>query len=174
MANITIKINGSEVSVPAGSTILDAAKKLNIKIPTLCYCPDVGCGVPNKPASCRLCLVEATGIRGPRKILAPACATPVAPNMEVWTNSQRARNARRTVLELILSDHPKTCLTCAKNQDCELQKLAAEFGIREIAFQGEKNKFPIDESAAIMRDLNKCIKCNACIEACPFKAIVKK
>ncbi len=166
MANITIKINGSEVSVPAGSTILDAAKKLNIKIPTLCYCPDVGCGVPNKPASCRLCLVEATGIRGPRKILAPACATPVAPNMEVWTNSQRARNARRTVLELLLSDHPKDCLTCAKNQDCELQKLAAEFGIREIAFQGEKNKFPIDESAAIMRDLNKCVMCRRCETVC--------
>ena len=166
MANITIKINGAEVSVPAGSTILDAAKKLNIKIPTLCYCPDVGCGVPNKPASCRLCLVEATGIRGPRKILAPACATPVAPNMEVWTNSQRARNARRTVLELLLSDHPKDCLTCAKNQDCELQKLAAEFGIREIAFQGETNKFPIDESAAIMRDLNKCVMCRRCETVC--------
>ena len=86
MANITIKINGTEVSVPAGSTILDAAKKINVRIPTLCYCPDVGCGVANKPASCRLCLVEAVGIRGPRKILAPACATPVAPNMEVWTN----------------------------------------------------------------------------------------
>ena len=131
MANITITINGKQVEVPQGSTILDAAKKLDIHIPTLCYCPDVGCGVANKPASCRLCLVEATGIRGPRKILAPACATPVAPNMEVWTNSARAMKARRTVLELLLSDHPQNCLTCAKNQECELQKLAAEFGIRE-------------------------------------------
>lgn len=166
MSNITIKINGTEVTVPAGSTILDAAKKINIKIPTLCYCPDVGCGVPNKPASCRLCLVEATGVRGPRKILAPACATPVAPNMEVWTNSQRARNARRTVLELLLSDHPQDCLTCAKSQDCELQKLAAEFGIREIAFQGARNEYELDESAAIMRDLNKCVMCRRCETVC--------
>ena len=89
--------------VPAGATILDAANKINVHIPKLCYCPDLGCGVANKPASCRLCLVEATGIRGPRKILAPACATPVAPNMEVWTNSARAMKARRTVLELLLS-----------------------------------------------------------------------
>ena len=166
MANITITINGKQVEVPAGSTILDAANKLNIHIPTLCYCPDVGCGVANKPASCRLCLVEATGIRGPRKILAPACATPVAPNMEVWTNSARAMKARRTVLELLLSDHPQNCLTCAKNQECELQKLAAEFGIREISFQGERNSFPVDESAAIMRDLSKCVMCRRCETVC--------
>ncbi len=166
MANITIKINGTEVSVAAGSTILDAAKKIGIKIPTLCYCPDVGCGVPNKPASCRLCLVEATGVRGPRKILAPACATPVAPNMEVWTNSQRARNARRTVLELMLSDHPQDCLTCAKNQECELQQLAHEFGIREIAYQGEQNNYELDQGSAIMRDLNKCVMCRRCETVC--------
>ena len=122
--------------------------------------------MPNKPASCRLCLVEATGIRGPRKILAPACATPVAPNMEVWTNSARAMKARRTVLELLLSDHPQNCLTCAKNQECELQKLAAEFGIREISYQGERNAFPIDESAAIMRDLSKCVMCRRCETVC--------
>ncbi len=166
MANITIKINDIPVEVPAGSTILDAANKLNIHIPTLCYCPDVGCGVANKPASCRLCLVEATGVRGPRKILVPSCATPVAPNMEVWTNSQRARNARRTVLELLLSDHPKDCLTCAKNQECELQKLAADFGIRDISFQGEQNSFPVDEGPAIRRDLNKCVMCRRCETVC--------
>ena len=166
MANITITINGKQVEVPQGSTILDAAKKLDIHIPTLCYCPDVGCGVANKPASCRLCLVEATGIRGPRKILAPACATPVAPNMEVWTNSARAMKARRTVLELLLSDHPQNCLTCAKNQECELQKLAAEFGIREISYQGEKNYYPVDTSAAIMRDLSKCVMCRRCETVC--------
>ena len=166
MPSITITINGKPVEVPAGSTILDAANKLDIHIPTLCYCPDVGCGVANKPASCRLCLVEATGIRGPRKILAPACATPVAPNMEVWTNSMRAMKARRTVLELLLSDHPKDCLTCAKNQECELQKLAAEFGIREISYQGERNELPIDTSAAIMRDLSKCVMCRRCETVC--------
>ncbi len=168
MSEVTITINGKQVSVPAGSTILEAAQKLNINIPTLCYCKELGCGVSNKPASCRICLVEATGIRGPRKILAPACATPISRDgMEVWTNSARALKARRTVLELLLSDHPKDCLTCPKNQDCELQKLAAEFGISEIAFKGEKNKIPVDNSSeAIMRDLSKCIMCRRCETVC--------
>ena len=165
--DVTITINGQKVSVPAGSTILDAARKLNINIPTLCYCKDLGCGVSNKPASCRICLVEATGIRGPRKILVPSCATPVdRDGVEVWTNSTRALKARRTVLELLLSDHPQNCLTCAKNQDCELQKLTAEFGIREIEYQGARNSFPVDQSAAIMRDLSKCIMCRRCETVC--------
>ena len=167
MANVTVIINGTKVEVPAGSTILDAANKINVHIPTLCYCKDVGCGTENKPASCRLCVVEATGIRGPRKILVPACATPVARDgVEVWTNSNRALKARRTVLELLLSDHPQTCLTCAKNQECELQKLAAEFGVREIPFRGEMNTFPVDESAAILRDLSKCVMCRRCETVC--------
>lgn len=151
MSDVTVTINGTKVTVPSGSTILEAAQKLNINIPTLCYCKDVGCGVSNKPASCRICLVEATGIR-PRPILVPACATPITNDrVEVWTHSQRALNARRTVLELLLSDHPKTCLTCAKNQDCELQQLAAEFGIRDIEFQGQLNRFPVDDSSEIGR-----------------------
>ncbi|MBR4675031.1 MAG: [Victivallales bacterium] len=168
MSDVTITINGKMVSVPAGSTILEAASKLNINIPTLCYCKELGCGVSNKPASCRICLVEATGIRGPRRILVPACATPISgPGIEVFTNSQRALNARRTVLELLLSDHPKDCLTCPKNQDCELQKLAAEFGITDIEFKGAQNKFPIDDSSeAIVRDLSKCIMCRRCETVC--------
>ena len=167
MANVSVIINGTKVEVPAGSTILDAANKINVHIPTLCYCPDVGCGTANKPASCRLCVVEATGIRGPRKILVPACATPLdRDGVEVWTNSLRALKARRTVLELMLSDHPQDCLTCTKNQDCELQKLAAEFGIRQIKFAGEMNKFDIDESAALMRDLSKCVMCRRCETVC--------
>jgi len=166
MANVKVIINGKTVEVPAGATILDAANKINVHIPTLCYCPDLGCGVANKPASCRLCLVEATGIR-PRPVLVPACATPLSRDgVEVWTNSARAMKARRTVLELLLSDHPQNCLICAKNQDCELQKLAAEFGIREISYQGERNRYPIDQSAAIMRDLTKCIMCRRCETVC--------
>ena len=167
MDQVTVTINGTQVSVPRGTTILDAAKKIGINIPTLCYCPDVGCGVPNKPASCRICLVEATGIR-PRPILAPACATPIERDgIVVSTNSTRALKARRTVLELLLSDHPKACLVCTKNQECELQKLAAEFGISEIEYQGESNRFPIDESSnAIMRDLSKCIMCRRCETVC--------
>ena len=167
MANVTVIINGTKVEVPAGSTSLDAANKIKVRSPTLCYCKDVGCGTENKPASCRLCVVEATGIRGPRKILVPACATPLARDgVEVWTNSNRALKARRTVLELLLSDHPQTCLTCAKNQECELQKLAAEFGVREIPFRGEMNTFPVDKSAAIMRDLSKCVMCRRCETVC--------
>ncbi|MBR0457659.1 MAG: iron hydrogenase small subunit [Victivallales bacterium] len=166
MPNVSVTINGTRVEVPAGSTILDAANKINVHIPTLCYCPDVGCGVANKPASCRICLVEASGIR-PRPVLVPACATPLSRDgVEVWTNSHRAMKARRTVLELLLSDHPKDCLTCAKNQDCELQKLAAEFGIREISYQGERNQYPVDKSAAIQRDLSKCIMCRRCETVC--------
>jgi len=167
MDQVTVTINGIQVSVPKGSTILDAAKKIGINIPTLCYCPDVGCGVANKPASCRICLVEAEGIR-PRPILAPACATPIERDgVVVKTNSMRALKARRTVLELLLSDHPQNCLTCAKNQDCELRKLAAEFGVREVPFKGARNAFePDHSSAAIMRDLSKCIMCRRCETVC--------
>ena len=168
MSEVTITINGKQLSVPAGTTILEAARKLNIKIPTLCYCDNLGCGVKNKPASCRICVVEATGIRGPRKILVPACATPINSNgIEVFTNSMRAINARRTVLELLLSDHPQDCLTCPKNQSCQLQRLAAEFDIRDIEFKGTQNKFPVDESSeAIMRDLSKCVMCRRCETVC--------
>ena len=167
MSDVTLIINGKQVTVPAGSTILEAAGKLNVKIPTLCYCKDLGCGVSNKPASCRICMVEATGVRGPRKMLVPACATPVSPTMEVWTHSLRAIKARRTVLELLLSDHPRHCLTCAKNQECELQSLAAELGITEIEYKGQKNKMPVDDSSeAIMRDLSKCIMCRRCETVC--------
>ena len=167
MDQVTVTINGTQVTVPKGSTILEAAKKIGINIPTLCYCPDVGCGVANKPASCRICLVEATGIR-PRPILAPACATPLERDgVVVTTNSNRALKARRTVLELLLSDHPQNCLTCPKNQDCDLQKLAAEFGIRDIEYKGERNNFEVDNSSeAIMRDLSKCIMCRRCETVC--------
>lgn len=163
MSNVNLTINGKAVSVPAGSTILDAAKKLNINIPTLCYCDKLGCGVSNHPASCRICVVEVEK----RRNLAPACATPVMEGMVVHTNSQRALNARRTVLELILSDHPQKCLTCAKNQDCELQQLTAEFGIRDIQYEGARNNFKVDiSSEAIMRDLSKCIMCRRCETVC--------
>ncbi len=163
MSNVNLTINGKAVSVPAGSTILDAAKQLNINIPTLCYCDKLGCGVSNHPASCRICVVEVEK----RRNLAPACATPVMEGMVVHTNSQRALNARRTVLELILSDHPQKCLTCAKNQDCELQQLTAEFGIRDIQYEGARNNFKVDTSSeAIMRDLSKCIMCRRCETVC--------
>lgn len=161
---LNVKINGLEIAVPAGTTILQAAKKLNINIPTLCHCNICGCdGKENRPASCRICMVEVKG----RRNLAPACATPVMDNMVVETNSLRAIQARRTVLELLLSDHPQTCLTCAKNQDCELQKLASEFGVEMIHFKGKSNLFPVDKSSySLQRDLSKCIMCRRCETVC--------
>ena len=163
MNTVNLTINGKPVTVPAGSTILDAAKQLNIKIPTLCYCEKLGCGIGNKPASCRICVVEVEK----RRNLAPACATPVMEGMVVHTNTQRALKARRTVLELMLSDHPNDCLTCPKNRECSLQRLAAEFGINEVQYKGEVNQFPVDNSSeAIMRDLSKCIMCRRCETVC--------
>ena len=164
MSNVTLTINGKTVSVPAGSTILEAAKQLNIQIPTLCYCEKLGgCEALNQPASCRICVVEVEK----RRNLAPACATPVMEGMVVHTNTQRALKARRTVLELMLSDHPQDCLTCPKNQECELQRLAHEFGISEIEYSGTVNKFEVDNSSeAIMRDLSKCIMCRRCETVC--------
>ena len=163
MKTVNLTINGKAVTVPANYTVLEAARQLNINIPTLCYCAHLGSGVSNKPASCRICVVEIEK----RRNLAPACATPVAEGMVIHTNSLRALRARRTVLELMLSDHPKDCLTCPKNQHCELQKLAVEFGIRDIEYKGEINKFPVDESSnAIMRDLSKCVMCRRCETVC--------
>ena len=163
MKTVNLTINGKAVTVPANYTVLEAARQLNINIPTLCYCAHLGNGVSNKPASCRVCVVEIEK----RRNLAPACATPVAEGMVIHTNSLRALRARRTVLELMLSDHPQDCLTCPKNQNCELQKLAVEFGIRDIEYKGEINKFPVDESSnAIMRDLSKCVMCRRCETVC--------
>ena len=163
MKTVNLTINGKAVTVPASYTVLEAARQLNINIPTLCYCAHLGSGVSNKPASCRICVVEIEK----RRNLAPACATPVAEGMVVHTNSLRALRARRTVLELMLSDHPQDCLTCPKNQHCELQKLAVEFGIRDIEYKGEINNFPVDESSnAIMRDLSKCVMCRRCETVC--------
>ena len=161
---VTLTINGKAVTVPANSTILDAARQLNINIPTLCHCDKIGgCGLSNNPASCRVCVVEVEK----RRNLAPSCATPVAEGMVVHTNSQRALNARRTILELLLSDHPQKCLTCPKNRDCELRELAAEFDIQDIKYAGERNRFPVDNSSeAIMRDLSKCIMCRRCETVC--------
>ena len=163
MKTVNLTINGKAVTVPANYTILDAAKQLNINIPTLCYCAHLGSGECNKPASCRVCVVEVEK----RRNLAPACATPVMEGMVVHTNSQRALKARRTIVELMLSDHPQDCLVCPKNRYCELQKLAVEFGIREIEYKGEVNKFQADTSSnAIMRDLSKCVMCRRCETVC--------
>lgn len=163
MALITITINNKQIQVEEGTTILDAARLLNIKIPTLCHLNLHDTKMVNQTASCRVCMVEVEG----RRNLAPACATPVANGMIIKTNSIRAVKARRTVVELLLSDHPKDCLVCEKNKNCELQTLAAELEVREIPYVGEMSTYPVDHSSkSIIRNLDKCILCRRCETMC--------
>jgi len=160
---INLTINGKPVQVPEGSTILEAAKIVNVKIPTLCHLDLHDIKMVNKTASCRVCVVEVEG----RKTLAPACATPVAEGMVVKTDTKKAVKARRTVVELLLSDHPKDCLICEKNLNCELQALAADLGIRHIKYEGELSEYPIDTSSfSIVRNMTKCIMCRRCETMC--------
>ncbi len=161
MVNITI--DNQQVSVPEGTTILEAAKKVNTNIPTLCYLHLEKSGFLNDVASCRICVVEVEG----RRNLPPSCATPVAEGMKITTNSKRVLSARRKNLELILSNHPFDCLICAKSTDCELQKLAWEFGINTQRYRGERAHHEIDKSSgALKRDPEKCIMCRRCEVMC--------
>lgn len=163
MKNVNIKINDIELEVPAGTTVLDAAKEIGIHIPTLCHMNLEEFGVVNKVASCRVCVVEVKG----RAALAPSCAETVYEGMEIKTDSVKAINARRNNLELLLSNHPFECLTCTKNLVCELQALAAELNIREIHAKGEKMNYELDiSSKSIIRDPNKCIMCRRCETMC--------
>jgi NADH-quinone oxidoreductase subunit G len=163
MTMINVTINNHKVAVEEGSTILDAAKKLNIKIPTLCHLDLENIKMVNKGASCRVCVVEVEG----RKNLPPSCVTPVAEGMVIRTNTLRCIKARRMMVELLLSNHPKDCLVCEKNMNCELQALAAELNIREIKFQGERIKHPKDTSSkSIIRNMEKCIFCRRCQTMC--------
>ena len=160
--NITLKIDNREISVPKGTTILEAARDMGIDIPTLCYMNLKDLCIKNAPASCRICVVEVDG----RKNLAPSCATRCENGMNVHTNTIRVLNARRTVLELMLSDHPSDCLVCAKSGNCELQSVAIKLGIRELPFEGEKTEFRVDLSPSIRRDATKCIYCRRCEMMC--------
>ena len=160
--NITLKIDNREIRVPKGTTILEAARELGIDIPTLCYMNLKDLCIKNAPASCRICVVEVDG----RKNLAPSCATRCENGMNVHTNTIRVLNARKTVLELMLSDHPSDCLVCAKSGNCELQSVAIKLGIREIPFEGEKTEFRVDLSPSIRRDATKCIYCRRCEMMC--------
>lgn len=162
MSSVNLTINNKKVQVEQGTTILDAAKLLDIDIPTLCHLK-LHHGVENKPGSCRVCMVEVEG----RRNLAPSCTTPAADGMVVKTNSIKAIKARKTVVELLLSDHPQDCLLCEKNTNCELQKLAANMGIRHIKYKGEMSTYSKDTSNySICRDLDKCILCRRCETMC--------
>ncbi len=158
MEMVTLSIDNQQVEIEAGATILEAAKKANVDIPTLCYMEEI-----NEIGACRICVVEVKGA----KALQAACVTPVTQNMIVWTNTAAVRKARRLTLELILSNHPRECNTCIRSLNCELQKLADTFGIREIRFWGDDPSYTIDESTpSIVRDANKCILCRRCVAVC--------
>ena len=159
MNMVNVKVNGIAVSVPAGSTILEAARVAGVEIPTLCFLKDI-----NEIGACRICVVEATGARG----LVTACVYPVAEGMEIQTNTEKVRKARKTTLELILSTHEKKCLSCVRSTNCELQKMCRDYGVEDTgAFDGFRPQYEIDASAPhLVRDNNKCILCRRCIAKC--------
>ena len=159
MEMVNIKINGMPLSVPAGSTILEAARYAGINIPTLCWMKDL-----NEIGACRICVVEV--VRA--KTLVTACVYPVNEGMEIYTNSPRVMKARKMPLELMLSTHDKKCLSCVRSENCELQKLCRDYGVEDVdAFEGENPQSPLDETTLHMvRDNNKCILCRRCVAAC--------
>ena len=155
---VHLTINGIPVEVEEGTTILEAARKINIDIPTLCFLKDI-----NEVGDCRMCVVEVEGNRG----FATACIQKVAEGMVVKTSTPAVIEARKIVLDLILSNHDRECLTCTRNGTCELQKLAQEFYVDEIKYQGSRNRHKIDDiSPSIVRDFNKCILCRRCVATC--------
>ncbi|MGK4199478.1 NADH-dependent [FeFe] hydrogenase, group A6 [Fusobacterium sp. HC1336] len=162
MKMIRLKIDGKLVVAPEGTTILNAALKAGIYIPHLCYMEMKDIGYKNDCASCRICVVQVKGMNR----LIPSCSTPIKEGMEVVTNSSEVMHKRRVVLELMLSDHPKDCLICGKNGNCELQKLAISFGIREMRFAGKEGKHDKQHSVSITRDITKCIMCRRCETMC--------
>ena len=162
MEIVKLIIDDKPVVVEKGTTLLEAAKTIGVKVPSLCYMKLEDMNFENKPGGCRICVVEVEG----RRNLAPACKTECAEGMVVKTHTVRVVNARRTVMELILSDHPAECLTCAKSGECELQTMAQNLGIREIHYKGEQSKYKGDQSPAIIREMDKCIMCRRCETAC--------
>jgi len=155
---VNIKINGVPLQVEEGTSILDAAKKINIKIPTLCYNPDL-----HPWAACGICIVRMEG--SPKMVR--ACCTPVSEGMAIVTHDPEIIKVRRTVVELILSNHPNDCLQCPRNGNCELQRLAAEFGIRQVPYQSIVKDLPIDDSnPAIVLNPEKCVRCGRCVKVC--------
>ncbi len=162
MAKVNISIDGRPLQVEAGTTVLKAARDQGITIPTLCYMQLEDLCIEHNPGGCRLCTVEVEG----RNNLAPSCVTKVWEGMSIKTHTPRVINARKTVMELILSDHPFDCLVCAKNGTCDLQKMAQDLGIREIHYKGEQSTYKEDYSPSIIRDMDKCIMCRRCETMC--------
>ena len=155
---INLKIDDKEISVPEGVTILEAARQANIDIPTLCYLKGI-----NQIGDCRMCIVEVEG----RKGFATSCIQRAEEGMVVHTHTPAVLEARRMVLDLIISNHEKDCLTCTRNGNCELQALAIKFNVLSIDYEGERTKHKVDDkSPSIVRDFNKCVLCRRCVGAC--------
>ena len=155
---INLKIDDKEISVPEGVTILEAARQANIDIPTLCYLKGI-----NQIGDCRMCIVEVEG----RKGFATSCIQKAEEGMVVHTHTPAVLEARRMVLDLIISNHAKDCLTCTRNGNCELQALAIKFNVLSIDYEGERTKHKVDDkSPSIVRDFNKCVLCRRCVGAC--------
>ena len=153
-----ININGKECWANSGETILTVAAREGVKIPTLCFLKGF-----SPTGSCRVCVVEVEGQRN----LVPACAFPAADGMKIETNSQKVRRARKTIIELLIANHPQDCLACVRNQNCELQSLSGEYDIRSFRYNGERRKAKLDvASASIERDPEKCILCGRCVRVC--------
>lgn len=155
---VKLTIDGQIIEALEGSTILEAAKQAGVNIPTLCYLADL-----TPEGACRVCVVEVEGARG----LVTACTYPATEGLVVRTNSAVIREARKSVVELMLANHPQDCLSCQRSLDCELQSLASQLGIREIRFSGERRQFAIDDNNPfVIRDNNKCILCGRCVRVC--------
>ena len=155
---VNITINGISCSAGREATILEACREAGIEVPTLCFMEDVASN-----ASCGVCVVEVKNA----KSLVRSCVTKVSENMEIMTNTERVRTARKTNVELLLANHPKDCLTCMRNQNCELQTIASDLGIKETSFVPTRGVYEFDEtSPSIIRDPNKCILCGRCVEVC--------
>ncbi|ADG81610.1 molybdopterin oxidoreductase [Thermincola ferriacetica] len=158
MAEITLTIDGQQVTVPAGTTVLEAAEKIGAFIPTFCHDPEL-----SQPGACRICVVEIEGWRN----LPASCVTAVAEGMVVHTASPAVVEARKTILDLMLANHPEDCMTCQKFGNCKLADYAYYYGIRKSSFEGERHNDPVDDSSAvILRDTNKCILCGKCVRVC--------
>ena len=160
---VKVSINNIVFEEDSSLTILQVAKKHGIRIPTLCYLKKEESNFEHKPASCRVCIVEVKG----RRNLVPACATYITDGMEVFTNNARVREERRTVVELLLSNHPKDCLTCEKSGNCGLQDLAIELGIKKVNYEGPQSSENLEVvTRTIRRNTSKCVLCTRCVAVC--------
>ncbi|WP_019879374.1 NADH-dependent [FeFe] hydrogenase, group A6 [Succinispira mobilis] len=160
-SKVNITIDGKIVSVSKDKSLLKACQQAGVNVPSLCYHPEL-----RTEGSCRVCMVEVEG----QRTLVPSCVFPVTEGMQVRTNTQRVLKARKTVVELLLANHPQDCLTCQRNGNCELQKIAADLNLRKIRFEGEKKSYPLDNNnPSLVRDMEKCILCGRCVRMCAEK-----